>query len=107
MLLYAQKEYAKAIPLLNDSFKETRDSMLLFYLGVSHLAIGQDRDAEDIFEKLQYAKSVPEEATQWYLALSYTASKQYDKAIAILKRDQSDTYKTRVAKLLQEISKKE
>ena len=107
LVLYAQKKYSKAIPLLNDSFKATSDSMLLFYMGVSNLALGQSSEAQAIFEQLQNTESVPQEATQWYLALSFTATHQYDKAKAILKNNQSDKYKEKVQKLLEEISKKE
>ena len=107
MVLYAQKEYSKAIPLLNDSFKATRDSMLLFYMGVSHLALGQSSEAQAIFERLQNTETIPQEATQWYLALSYTATQQYDKAKARLENNQSDKYKDKVQKLLEEISKKQ
>ena len=105
LVLYAQKEYSKAIPLLNDSFKATQDSILLFYIGVSHLALGQSSEAQAIFEQLQNTESVPQEATLWYLALSYMATKQYEKAKAILKNIQSDKYKAKVQKLLEEISK--
>jgi tetratricopeptide (TPR) repeat protein len=107
MVLYAQKEYVKAIPKLNDSFKETQDSMLLFYKGISHLALGQSTEAQTIFEQLQNTETVPQEAAQWYLTLSYTASKQYDKAIILLKNNTSDKYKDKAQKLLDEISKKE
>jgi tetratricopeptide (TPR) repeat protein len=107
MVLYAQKQYTKAIPLLSDSFKGTQDSMLLFYIGVSHLALGQANEAQTVFEKLQNVDSVPQEAAQWYLALSYVASKQYDKAALLLKNNKSEKYKDKVQKLLEEISKKE
>ena len=107
MVLYAQKQYAKAIPLLNDSFKETQDSMLLFYMGVSHLALGQTDEAQVVFEKLQSVDSIPQEVAQWYLALSYVGSKQNDKATLLLKNITSDKYKDKVQKLLEEISKKD
>ena len=107
MVLYAQKKYAQALPLLNDSFKETQDSMLLFYAGIAHLAIGQSSEAQSLFEQLQNTETVPKEASEWYLALSYTATQQYDKAKAVLKNNQSDKYKEKVQKLLEEISKKE
>ncbi len=107
MIVYAQKEYASAIPLLNDSFKETQDSMLLFYVGIAHLAVGESGEAQSVFEQLQNTTSVPQEATQWYLALSYTATKQYDKATELLKNNKSEKYKDKAQKLLEEISKKE
>ncbi len=107
MVLYAQKEYAKAIPLLNDSFKETQDSMLLFYVGIAHLAVGESTEAQVIFDKLQTNQNVPQEAVQWYLALSFIELKQYDKAVPILKNTQSDKYKNKAIKLLETIGKKE
>jgi tetratricopeptide (TPR) repeat protein len=107
MILYAQKEYATAIPLLNDSFKETQDSMLLFYVGIAHLAMGESAEAQGLFDKLQTNQNVPQEAVQWYLALSFVALKQYDKAMPILKNRQSDKYKDKAIKLLETIAKKE
>ena len=106
LVLYARKQYSKAIPLLNDSFMATSDSMLLFYIGVSHLALGQSLEAQTTFEQLQNTESIPQEAAQWYLALSYTATKQYDKAKLLLKNNQSDKYKEKIQKLLEEISNK-
>ncbi len=106
MVLYAQKKYEKAIHLLNDSFKETKDSMLLFYIGVSHLATGEAVEAIKVFEGLQNVNTVPQEASQWYLALAYAGSKQNEKAVLLLKNIKSEKYKEKVQKLLAEIAEK-
>jgi tetratricopeptide (TPR) repeat protein len=107
MVMYAQKKYETAIPLLNDSFKETQDSLLLFYTGIAHLAVGESAEAQVIFDKLQTNQNVPQEAVHWYLALSFIGLKQYDKAVPILKKMQSDKYKDKIQKLLEEMSIKE
>ncbi len=106
LVLYAQKQYAKAIPLLKDSFMETQDSMLLFYTGVSQLAIGQSKKAQLVFEQLKNTETVPQEATQWYLALAYVANKQYAAAITIIKNNPSSSYKDKMKLLLEEIAGK-
>lgn len=103
LTLYAQKKYMEAIPLLQDSFLETQDSMLLFYKAIAHLAVGHNQEALLIFEQLQQVERVPQEATQWYLALAYVATNQKDKAIQLLTKNRNSSYQTKIEQLLREL----
>jgi hypothetical protein len=82
---YNKRTYRKAIPLLEIAFQETRDSMLLFYQGISMLKCNESKKAKFIFEKIQNAQNIPKEWALWYLSLSYIEQNENDKARAILK----------------------
>ena len=105
---YANKEYTAAIPMLSYSFVETQDSMLLFYKAVSLLAIGKSVEVQPLFEQFQYSDAYPvfRDASQWYLALAYTDTQQYEKASILLKNMPPGRYKEKAQQLFQKILEK-
>jgi tetratricopeptide (TPR) repeat protein len=81
---YSNKEYKKAIPLLEQGFQLKKDSLFLFYQGVAYLGNGQAELAQTILKNLQGADTVPTESVTWYLALAYIQSGQKEQALALL-----------------------
>ena len=51
--LYTIKKYRKAIPFLKKEWEQNQDTLSLFYLGVSYVAIGKDKKAEAIFNQIK------------------------------------------------------
>lgn len=83
---YAQNDYKKAIPLLEESFHIKKDSLLLFYKSIAYLGDGQAEKAQPILTALQGADTVPTESVVWYLALAYVELGQKEKAVALLEK---------------------
>jgi tetratricopeptide (TPR) repeat protein len=81
---YTNKDYKKAIPLLEQGFQLKKDSLFLFYQGVAYLGNGQAEQAQTILKNLQGADTVPTESVAWYLALAYIQSGQKEQALALL-----------------------
>ncbi len=103
--MYAEKKYDKAIPLLQNSFIETKDSMPLFYKAVSLLAVGKSSEGQSVFEQMQYSSSYPifRDASQWYLALTYVDTQQNEKAANILRGITKGGYKSKADDLLKKL----
>jgi tetratricopeptide (TPR) repeat protein len=81
---YSNKDYKKAIPLLEQGFQLKKDSLFLFYQGVAYLGNGQTEQAQTILKNLQGSDTVPTESVAWYLALAYIQSGQKEQALALL-----------------------
>jgi len=48
--MFAMKEFKNAIPLLEQSWTEQNEPMALYYLILSHVALGEESTARDLFE---------------------------------------------------------
>jgi tetratricopeptide (TPR) repeat protein len=82
---YANGDYKTAIPLFQKAFESEKDSMLIFYQGVSLIGNGQNQEAIAIFESLRNNENVPTESVTWFLALAYYATNDNVKALPLLK----------------------
>lgn len=86
---YAEQEYEKAIPNLQRAIEQKpQDHRLHLYLGNCHLALGQSKEAIEVFEgiinNLQYNTLFTVRA-RWYLALAYLRMDDVNKASKQLK----------------------
>ena len=50
--MYRMKQFHKAIPLLEELWEEKRDTLALFYLGVSEKSLGNESKSKIYFEQL-------------------------------------------------------
>lgn len=83
---YASNDFKKAIPLLERAFETERDSTLLFYKGISYLALGDNEKAIFVLELMQNSYSITNETLTWYLTLAYIASGEKEKASFLIQK---------------------
>ncbi len=103
---YAKKDYEKAIPLLDKAFSIEKDSLLLFYKGISHIGNSTSAQAIPILESLKTATFLSVDTVDWFLALAYLETNQKDKAVILLekvKNTEGGKYHAKAAELLEKI----
>jgi tetratricopeptide (TPR) repeat protein len=73
LALYEARDYRGALPLLESSaVSDPKDATALFYLGLSHLALGHDRQAALALEQvLRLGDDDLSAPAAWYLALAH------------------------------------
>lgn len=86
MQFYTNRDYTKAI----DHFKKSNipnehEADLLFYKGVSYLAVGNSQEAMNTFSELEIKSDKYKEQIKWYVALAYLSSNEKSSAILALK----------------------
>lgn len=81
---YVNGDFAKAIPLLEKRFEETKDTLTYFYLAEAYLGNGEGEKAISILEELKNSKNSPREFVLIHLALIYLDSNKIEKAISNL-----------------------
>ncbi len=84
--LYSDNNFEEAIPLFQKSFDIEKDSMQLFYKGVSFLGNGQTQNAISLLEPMQGSSTFPMESVDWYLGLAYLANSQREKALFLVQK---------------------
>ena len=98
---YESANYREAIVLFNQL--ETSNSLGMapvFYKGICYLALGDTRQAIDVFEELlKSGNSLFTEQTNWYLGLAYLQSNEKAKALSQFQSiSQSGGYKADAAR---------
>lgn len=83
---YTKGNYENTIPLFKSYLlKHPDDANVLFYEGISELALGDTNQAVHSLEQVTKLKSIFKEQAEWYLALAYLLANKTDQAIALLK----------------------
>jgi tetratricopeptide (TPR) repeat protein len=105
---YDQENFKKALPLLNDVFKKSdyKDSIKLFYIAISHLALQQPEQAIPILKEMQFSDK--SKNPKWYLALAYLLQRDTQNAKPLLKelsQSNENDIKTKAKEGLELISK--
>jgi tetratricopeptide (TPR) repeat protein len=105
---YDQGDFKKALPLLNKAFKgsENKDSIKLFYIAISHLALQQPEQAIPILKEMQFSDK--SKNPKWYLALAYLLQKNTQNAKPLLEelsQSNENDIKTKAKEGLELISK--
>jgi tetratricopeptide (TPR) repeat protein len=88
---YDQEKFKKALPLLYTVFKnsDNKDSIKLFYIAISHLALQQPEQAIPILNEMQTSDKAKN--PKWYLALAYLLQNDTQNAKPLLEElSQSD-----------------
>ena len=88
---YDQGEYTTALPLLNKVFEDSgnKDSIKLFYIAISHIALQQPGQAIPILKEMQFSDK--SKNPKWYLALAYLLQNNIQNAKPLLEElSQSD-----------------
>jgi tetratricopeptide (TPR) repeat protein len=101
--MYAKKDYKNAIPLLEKAFTVEKDSLLLFYKGISYIGNGESLKAIPVFESLQTSTTLPIDTVEWFLALAYFETNQKEKAVILLKNvanTEGGKYQAKAAELI-------
>ena len=83
---YDRGDFKTALPLLNLVFKnsENKDSIKLFYIAISHLALQQPEQAIPILKEMQFSDKAKN--PQWFLALSYLLQNNSQNAKPLLEQ---------------------
>jgi predicted Zn-dependent protease len=81
---YDQEDFKKALPLLNQVFKNSanKDSIKLFYIAISHLGLQQPEQAIPILKEMQFSDK--SKNPKWYLALAYLLQNNIQEAKPLL-----------------------
>lgn len=106
--LYTAGDFDQAIPLLKEKFENQRDTMDLFYLGISYIGNKQGDLALPIFEQLQYSNQAPQPFARWYLILAHLLQGNEEKALPILEvlAKEEWRWQQRALQLMEELSGK-
>jgi len=88
---YKRKQYAVAIPLLEQEYKNSGDKQLLFFLGIACVADEQGAKAVAALEACREEQLVPQQENDWYLLLAYLRAGDKAQALAQARQIQLDT----------------
>jgi hypothetical protein len=66
---YENKKYKNAAQLFNEAFNDKKDTILLYYKGISELGCGKIKDAEATLNQLNNSAIVPQAPLIFYLGL--------------------------------------
>lgn len=106
MEAYSRRSYSEAYSLLSETSTTELDAELKFYLVVSALGSDHLSEATDLLEELKRDEGNKYyQQINWYLALAYWKSKDFDKAIGQLKTIKKGQFKYQEAqKLMNDLS---
>jgi hypothetical protein len=88
---YKRKQYAVAIPLLEQEYRDSGDKQLLFFLGIACVGTGQGAKAVAALEACRKEQLVPQQENDWYLLLAYLRAGDKAQALAQARQIQLDT----------------
>lgn len=91
--LYKEKQYGKAIHLLEQAYSTNHDIQLLFFKGVACVGDGQPQKAIEALEicRQDTTDIIPQQDNDWYLLLAYLAANDSLKSGAAFNRISADT----------------
>jgi len=109
LALYEARDYQGALAALEDRRKrEPNDPAVLFYAGLSRLALGQAREATlDLEQVLRLGQNDLQAPAQWYLTLAHLRSHDPEQARSRLKRiaEGAGFYRDKARALLSELDR--
>jgi tetratricopeptide (TPR) repeat protein len=109
LALYEARDYQGALAALEDWRKrEPNDPAVLFYAGLSRLALGQAREATlDLEQVLRLQQNDLQPPAEWYLALAHLHSHDAEPARSRLKRiaEGAGFYRDKARELLSELDR--
>ncbi len=88
---YKRKQYAVAILLLEQEYRDSNDKQLLFFLGIACVGAGQGAKAVAALEACRKEQLVPQQENDWYLLLAYLRAGDKAQAQAQARHIQLDT----------------
>lgn len=84
---YERKEHAQAIREMTSLLEENpADQNLLFYLGLSYLAVGQVDSASSYLQKVMRSDNKLAEPAEWYLGLTYLNANDRENAVNVFSK---------------------
>ena len=88
---YEIENHKKAIPKLEELYFQYKDTLSLYFLAISQLAVNQPDQAIKNFEKFEQLdyQDIRYQDTYYYIALAYIRKKVYHKALDVLENQPS------------------